>query len=92
MAITAALAVSIARAFPRLRAPLWALVGLMGFTRVLFGAHFPLDTVAGILLGYVSARATYALFTESGLLSVRQRVDDAEGRPAPSPPVGSRLR
>jgi len=92
MAITAALAVSTAIAFPRLRAPLWALLVLLGFTRVLFGAHFPLDTVAGILLGYVSARATYALFTESGLLSVRPRLDDAEGRPAPCPPVGSRLR
>jgi membrane-associated phospholipid phosphatase len=46
----------------------------VAFTRVLFGAHFPLDTVAGIALGYVSARAVYALFVEAGLLEKRQDV------------------
>jgi membrane-associated phospholipid phosphatase len=62
-----ALAAAAAFAFPRLRKPLWAYVLLMAYSRVLFGAHFPLDTAAGILVGYVSARATFALFRESGL-------------------------
>jgi membrane-associated phospholipid phosphatase len=67
MAITTALAVATGLVFPRLRTLLWTYVLVVAYTRVLFGAHFPLDTVAGILLGYVSARATYALVTESGL-------------------------
>jgi membrane-associated phospholipid phosphatase len=55
MAITAALAVSVALAFPRLRFALWAYVAAVAFTRVMFGAHFPLDTVAGTALGTASA-------------------------------------
>jgi membrane-associated phospholipid phosphatase len=55
MAITAALAVSVALAFPRLRYALWAYVAAVAFTRVMFGAHFPLDTVAGTALGTASA-------------------------------------
>ena len=55
MAITAALAVSVALAFPRLRYALWAYVAAVAFTRVLFGAHFPLDVVAGTALGTASA-------------------------------------
>ena len=55
MAITAALAVSIGLAFPRLRYALWAYVAAVAFTRVMFGAHFPLDVVAGTALGTASA-------------------------------------
>ena len=71
MAITAALAVSIGLVFPRLRAILWAYVVAVAFTRVLFGAHFPLDTVAGSLLGYASAKAVYALVVEAGFFPQR---------------------
>jgi maltose/moltooligosaccharide transporter len=55
MAITAALAVSIGLLFPRLRYVLWAYVAVVAFTRVLFGAHFPLDVLAGTALGVGSA-------------------------------------
>jgi dolichol-phosphate mannosyltransferase len=55
MAITAALAVSVALAFPRLRFALWGYVAAVAFTRVMFGAHFPLDTIAGTALGTASA-------------------------------------
>ena len=55
MAITAALSVSVALAFPRLRFLLWAYIAAVAFTRVMFGAHFPLDTVAGTALGTASA-------------------------------------
>jgi MFS family permease len=72
MAITAALAGAIALVFPRLRTILWTYVIVVGFTRVLFGAHFPLDTVAGVALGYVSAHAAYALFVEAGLLERKE--------------------
>ena len=55
MAITAALASGAAIAFPRFRFVLALYVGAVAFTRVLFGAHFPLDTVAGTALGIASA-------------------------------------
>jgi MFS family permease len=55
MAITAALSVAVALAFPRLRFALWAYIAAVAFTRVMFGAHFPLDTVAGTALGTASA-------------------------------------
>ena len=81
MAITTALAAATALVFPRLRTVLWAYVVAVAFTRVLFGAHFPLDTVAGVALGYVSARAAYALFVEAGLLEPRETAE--EERPLP---------
>jgi membrane-associated phospholipid phosphatase len=55
MAITAALAVAVALVFPRLRWALWAYVAAVAFTRVMFGAHFPLDVLAGTSLGVGSA-------------------------------------
>jgi DHA1 family tetracycline resistance protein-like MFS transporter len=55
MAITAALAIATALAFPRLRKALWAYVAAVAFTRVLFGAHFPIDVLAGTALGTASA-------------------------------------
>jgi membrane-associated phospholipid phosphatase/predicted MFS family arabinose efflux permease len=61
MAITAALAVAAALAFPRARHVLWVYVAAVGFTRVMFGAHFPLDVVAGTILGASSAYAVAAL-------------------------------
>jgi membrane-associated phospholipid phosphatase len=55
MAITAALAVAVALAFPRFRFVLWGYVAAVALTRVFFGAHFPLDVLAGTALGTASA-------------------------------------
>jgi MFS family permease len=55
LAITAALGTSMALLFPRLRRVLLAYVGAVALTRVIFGAHFPLDVVAGTMLGVGSA-------------------------------------
>jgi MFS family permease len=55
LAITAALAASMALLFPRLRGVLLAYVGAIALTRVVFGAHFPLDVLAGTMLGVGSA-------------------------------------
>ena len=62
MAITAALGVAIALAFPRLRWWLWAYIAAVAFTRVMFGAHFPLDVVAGTAMGAGSALLAAAYF------------------------------
>jgi hypothetical protein len=77
MAITAALAVAVALRFPRLRYALWAYVAAVAFTRVFFGAHFPLDVIAGTALGTASALLVAVAFD-------RQRttpVADAEAFP-----------
>jgi membrane-associated phospholipid phosphatase/MFS family permease len=78
MALTTALAAAVWLAFPRLRAVLLAYVGVVAFTRVMFGAHFPLDTLAGVALGYASARATFALGVRAGVLRDPR---EAAGRP-----------
>jgi dolichol-phosphate mannosyltransferase len=62
MAITAALAVAIALRFPRLRYALWAYVAAVAFTRVMFGAHFPADVLAGTALGTASALLVMVAF------------------------------
>jgi membrane-associated phospholipid phosphatase len=81
MAITAALAVALALAFPRLRPILWLYIGAVAFTRVMFGAHFPLDTIAGTALGIGSALAVHALFQRIGA-SVGERRARARYREA----------
>ncbi len=55
MAITAGLGVGIALAFPRLRTLMWGYIAAVAFTRVMFGAHFPFDVIAGTAMGAGSA-------------------------------------
>jgi undecaprenyl-diphosphatase len=50
--VTAAMAAAAAGAVPALRRPLLVYVGLVALTRVLFGAHFPLDVLVGALVGH----------------------------------------
>jgi membrane-associated phospholipid phosphatase/MFS family permease len=50
--VTTAMASAAAVAVPVLRKPLIAYTVLVGLTRVLFGAHFPLDVMAGAVVGY----------------------------------------
>ena len=45
--VTAAMAAAAASAVPALRRPLFAYVALVALTRVMFGAHFPLDVLVG---------------------------------------------
>jgi MFS family permease len=65
MAVITALAASAWFAVPRLRGLLVAYVALNAVTRVVFGAHFPLDVIAGIALGYGSALAARSLVAQA---------------------------
>jgi MFS family permease len=65
MAVITALAASAWFALPRLRSVLVAYVALNAITRVVFGAHFPLDVIAGVVLGYGSAVAARSLLAQA---------------------------
>jgi membrane-associated phospholipid phosphatase/predicted MFS family arabinose efflux permease len=65
MAVIAALAASAWFAVPRLRVLLVAYVALNAVTRVAFGAHFPLDVLGGIALGFGSALAGRSLVAQA---------------------------
>jgi membrane-associated phospholipid phosphatase len=79
MAITTALAVALAFAFPRLRSVAWAYIAAVALTRVMFGAHFPFDTLAGIALGYGSALAIQAVLRQVSLTSKRHAAAAVSG-------------
>jgi undecaprenyl-diphosphatase len=81
MAITAALAVSAALLFPRLRHLLWAYVAAVAFTRVMFGAHFPLDVLAGTALGTARALPVVIAFELTRRPAGRRRGRSWMGRP-----------
>ena len=89
MAITAALAVALALAFPRLRTALWGYVAAVAFTRVMFGAHFPGDVIAGTALGTASAlmvaSAAQAVAARSALRRSSREMANALATPTAVP-------
>ena len=63
-----ALAAVAATVGPRLRPALIVYVVLVGLTRVLFGAHFPLDVVVGTFLGWQIGNFSVGFVSSAGLL------------------------
>lgn len=53
----------LARLVPRLAVPAFVLAGLIAFSRVYVGVHYPLDVLAGAVLGVVVATALLKLLT-----------------------------
>ena len=68
LVVTAALAGAAARLFPVLRLPLWAYVAIVGFSRILFGSHFPSDVIAGIVLGLGCAYVVWTFLSGLSLV------------------------
>jgi membrane-associated phospholipid phosphatase len=66
--VTTAMATAAAAAVRALRWPLLVYVAAVTFTRVLFGAHFPIDVVVGAALGYELGLFTASLFANARLL------------------------
>jgi membrane-associated phospholipid phosphatase len=66
--VTTALATVAAAAVPKLRSALLVYVVAVGATRVLFGAHFPLDVVVGTALGYELGLLSVAMVASAGWL------------------------
>jgi MFS family permease len=72
MAVVTALAASAWFVMPRLRGILVAYIAVNAVTRVAFGAHFPLDVVAGVALGYGSAVAGRSLLLQTAAMRERK--------------------
>ena len=68
MVVTGALAAVAATALPRFRAGLVVYVGLVGITRIMFGAHFPLDVLVGTVVGWQTGLFCVGVVASSGLL------------------------
>jgi membrane-associated phospholipid phosphatase len=60
-ASAAAFAVSVGRLLPELRLPLRVAAGIVAFSRVYTGVHYPGDVVVGAALGTIVGRATSAV-------------------------------
>jgi membrane-associated phospholipid phosphatase len=81
--VTAAMAAAAASAVPLLRRPLLAYLAVIAFTRVLFGAHFPLDVIVGAALGYELGLFTASLLANARLLPGRQLAGGLGSLPEP---------
>jgi membrane-associated phospholipid phosphatase/MFS family permease len=70
--VTTAMAAAAATALPVLRRPLIAYVAVIALTRVMFGAHFPLDVLVGAVLGYELGVFSARLMASARLLPALQ--------------------
>jgi membrane-associated phospholipid phosphatase len=75
MMVTAALAAVAATVAPVLRWPLIAYIAAVAVTRVLFGAHFPLDVLVGSVVGYEIGLFATALIANARLLPARLAIN-----------------
>jgi membrane-associated phospholipid phosphatase/MFS family permease len=69
MVVTTAIVVAAIAAVPWLRVPLWIYCGLIALTRITFGAHFPLDVVAGLAFGYPVGLFAWQLVARLGFVA-----------------------
>jgi membrane-associated phospholipid phosphatase len=72
MVVTTAIVVAGIAAVPWLRVPFWMYCGLIALTRIAFGAHFPLDVVAGMAFGYPIGLFAWELVCRFGLTGPRR--------------------
>jgi membrane-associated phospholipid phosphatase len=80
LVVTAALVTAAAAIAPALRGVLFAYLAAIAVTRIAFGAHFPLDVLAGAVIGTQVGRFSAALVRAAGLLPAA--VPDREHVPA----------
>ena len=83
MVVTTAIVVAGIAAVPWLRVPFWIYCGLIALTRITFGAHFPLDVVAGMAFGYPVGLFAWEFVCRLGLTGpMRERARTAEAEEA----------
>jgi membrane-associated phospholipid phosphatase/MFS family permease len=79
--VTSAMAAAAAGAVPALRRPLLVYVVLVALTRVMFGAHFPIDVAVGAVVGYELGTFAARLMASARMLPAA-RLAGAERRVA----------
>ncbi len=82
--VTSAMAAAAASAVPALRRPLLVYVALVALTRVLFGAHFPLDVLVGAIVGYELGVFAAHLMASGRLLPAPRTAPELAGAAVPS--------
>ncbi|MEZ5840611.1 MAG: phosphatase PAP2 family protein [Hyphomicrobiales bacterium] len=88
-----AAAVALSFFFPRWRLPIFFAAILVALSRVMVGAHFPSDVIAGFTLGAAAAWVLAAwLAREAFGLSGCRRRHYKDARPPASPPTGRHRR
>jgi membrane-associated phospholipid phosphatase len=70
--VTTAMAAAAAAAVRPLRGPLLAYVAAVALTRLLFGAHFPIDVLVGAAIGHEVGLFTTTLLASARLLPQRR--------------------
>jgi membrane-associated phospholipid phosphatase/MFS family permease len=80
--VTTAMAAAAATALPVLRRPLIAYVAVIALTRVMFGAHFPLDVLVGTVLGYELGTFSARLIASAHMLPAALRSHAGSIQPA----------
>ena len=87
LVVTAAMVAATSSALPRLRSALLLYLGVVAITRILFGAHFPLDIAVGALLGWEAGLFAAGLAAAAGLLprpeTKRRTLPELGHRPQP---------
>lgn len=73
LVVTAAMVAAAATALPKLRAPLVLYLVAVALTRMLFGAHYPLDVGIGAILGWEAGLFAAGLAASAGLLPQAER-------------------
>jgi undecaprenyl-diphosphatase len=77
-ASAAAFAVSVGRLLPGLRLPLRVAAGIVAFSRLYTGVHYPGDVVVGAALGTIVGWATSTVALRLRASSAEQRLGSAE--------------
>jgi membrane-associated phospholipid phosphatase len=73
MIVTTALVVAAAGMAPVLRGPAFTYLAAIAITRMMFGAHFPLDVALGTIIGWQVGQFALALTRAAGLLPQAER-------------------
>ena len=73
LVVTSAMVAAAATALPKLRTPLVLYLASIALTRMLFGAHFPLDVAVGAILGWETGVFAAGLAAAAGLLPAPER-------------------